>query len=150
MATIRPANHGDIPEIVALGSGMHAESRYAVLPYCSEKLASLAARLIDWPDGFLQVACRDGRIVGLMAGFVTEHFCSTAKVAGEYALYVDRDSRGTRAAPRLLRAYQAWADSRGAVLVAAGITTGVHTDATAKLYAALGFKQVGVVFELKG
>ncbi len=150
MIEIRPATSADIPDLIALGRAMHSESRYAVLPFSPEKLADLGARLIEWPDGFLQVASKDGRIVGLMAAFVTEHFCSTAKVAGEYALYVDRDSRGTRAAPYLLRAYKAWAESRGAVLVSAGITTGVHTDVTAKLYSALGFKQVGVVFELKG
>lgn len=150
MAAIRPATHDDIPEIVALGALMHAESRYAVLPYSPAKLADLGARLIDWPDGFLQVACKGDRIVGLMAGFVIEHFASTARVAGEYALFVEPASRGTRAAIRLLRAYRAWAESRGAVLIAAGITTGVHTDATAKFYESMGARQVGIVFELKG
>jgi GNAT superfamily N-acetyltransferase len=150
MTTIRTADHGDIPEIVALSALMHAESRYAVLPYSTTKIADLGARLIDWPDGFLQVACKGGRIVGLMAGFVIEHFASTARVAGEYALFVESDSRGTRAAIRLLRAYRAWADSRGAVLISAGITTGVHTDVTAKFYESMGACQVGVVFELKG
>ena len=131
-----------------LAEAMHRESRYAVLPFAPEKLRALMAHLIDSPSGFLQVACSGGEIVGFMAAFVAEHFASSAKIAGDYGLFIGKDHRGGGSAARLLKAFKAWAEAQGAVLLHAGISTGVAMESTTKFYQSMGFKQVGVVFEL--
>lgn len=147
--SVRAATQSDHDQLLRLALEMHAESRYAVLPPAPEKLSALCTRLIDWQDGFLHVACEGNEIVGFMAAFVMEHFASNAKIAGEYGLYISKESRGGSGAARLLKAYKLWAESRGAMLVSAGITTGISTAVTTRFYEVMGFRQVGVIFELK-
>jgi len=148
--SVRRAVAGDADQLCVLVEAMHAESRYSILPYAPDKIAALFARLLDWPDGFVFVACDGEKIVGFLAGFVVEHFASHAKIAGEYGLFIEPARRGGTNAARLLKAYRAWADERGAVLVSAGITTGVNVESTTQFYESLGGHQVGVIFEFKG
>lgn len=148
--SIRQAVESDAEHLCEIAAAMHAESRYSVLPYAPEKIKDLIVRLLGWADGFIYVSCKDGQVVGFLAGYVTEHFASHAKIAGEYGLFISQGHRGGTDAARLIKKYQSWADERGAVLISAGITTGVNTESTSQLYKALGGRQVGVVFELKG
>lgn len=147
---IRNATPDDIPAIVSLGEAMHAESRYRdPLPWCAPKVTGLLDWLLANDDGLVLVAEAGDRIIGGFLGMVEDHWCSRARVATDFALYVHPGWRGSSAAARLLGAYGAWARERGAVLVQAGITTGVHVEATSRLYERLGFRRVGNLFELE-
>lgn len=146
---IRPATHDDIDRLVILGEEMHVESRFARLPLDVDKVRALFAHLIESPDGLLIVAEKDGEVIGGFAGYVAEHYFARTKVASDFGLFISRQDRGGMTAARLLRVYATWAKERGAVMVQAGITTGVHVDETTRLYQALGFRQVGALFELK-
>lgn len=145
---IRPATHDDIDRLVILGEEMHVESRFARLPLDVDKVRALFAHLIESPDGLLIVADKDGEVIGGFAGYVAEHYFARTKVAADFGLFISRGDRGGMTAPRLLKAYAKWAKERGAVMIQAGITTGVHVDESTRLYQALGFSQVGVLFEL--
>lgn len=144
---IRNATHDDIPTMIALGEAMHAESRYARFPWNSEKVAALIAALIDSGDGLALVAEKDSEIVGGILAAIEDSFFGPARFACEYAVFVRADARGGMAAPRLLCAYAQWAHERGAALVQAGITTGVATESSARLYSTVGFQPVGQLFE---
>lgn len=146
---IRPATHDDIERLVELGEQMHAESRFAKLSFDHDKVRNLFAHLIESPDGLLIVADVDGLIIGGFAGYVVEHYFALTKVASDFGLFVAPEHRGGMTAPRLMRAYVEWAKEQGAVMVQAGITTGVHVNETARLYQKLGFKQAGLLFELE-
>lgn len=146
---IRPATAADVATIVAIGEAMHAETRYRdPLPWCAPKVAGLVDWLLASDDGLVLVAEDDGSIVGGFLGMVEDHWCSRARVATDFALYVLPAHRGSTTAARLLGAYVTWARDRGAVLVQAGITTGVHVDATSRLYERMGFQRVGNLFEI--
>lgn len=147
---IRPATFADIPELLTLAALMHAESDYRALRFDILKAAKLFESLmLGGIDGFLVVCERGDAIVGGMAGYVMPHWISQDRVAGEYGLFVHPEARGSHAAPLLLRAFTRWARSRGAVLIQAGVTTGVHTEDTVRLYEALGYERTGIYLRLK-
>ena len=149
---IRPATLIDVPRMVALAAAMHAESRYADLPWDGDKLRRLIEQLIDIPDGLALVAVQGGEVVGGFIGMVYEQFFSPAKVASDFGLYVSPDRRGGLHAARLLKAYVAWARSRGVPdrWIQAGVTTGVNVETSSKLFAACGFAPVGNLFQFRG
>lgn len=144
---IRNATHDDIPTMIALGEAMHAESRYGRFPWNSGKVAALIASLIDSDDGLALVAEEDGQIIGGILAAIEDSFFGPARFACEFAVFVRPDARGGMTAARLLRVYAQWARKRGAHLVQAGITTGVATESSARLYSAVGFQPVGQLFE---
>jgi GNAT superfamily N-acetyltransferase len=145
---IRNATHDDIPTMIALGAAMHAESRYARFPWNSEKVSALIAALIDSDDGLALVTDDgDGALTGGMLAAIEDSFFGEARFACEFAVFVRPDARGGIAAARLLRAYAQWARDSGADLVQAGITTGVNVEASARLYAGVGFQPIGTLFE---
>lgn len=147
---IRPAATADIPQLVALGEAMHAESRYARFPWNARKVCGLMDWLIANDDGLLLVAERDGEIVGGFLGMAADHWAVDMRVATDFALYVVPDRRGGMAAVRLLRAYKAWVAERAVDEANLGITTGVKVEATSRLYQAEGFMPAGHLFELQG
>jgi len=143
---IRPATHDDLPALLAIADAMHAESSFAGVTFSAEKTAALFAALINGA-GFLMVAEADGEVIGGMAGWCAEHFFSHDKTAGDFGLFVHQDRRGGMAAARLLKAFAQWAREQGATMIRAGITTGVHLEASTRLYRAVGFRPVGTVLE---
>lgn len=144
---IRNATYNDISTMIALGEAMHAESRYARFPWDSEMVGALIAALIESDDGLALVAEEDGQIIGGILAAIEKSFFGPARFACEYAVFVRPDARGGMAAARLLSGYAQWARDRGAELVQAGITTGVKTELSARLYSAVGFQSVGQLFE---
>lgn len=148
--TIRAATLEDIPAIVELGRRMHAESpRFSKLQYAPDKVeATFTIALTDHRYFTLVKVEEDGEIIGGFAGFMAPHWCSYDEVAQDLAVFVRPDRRGGMLAARMVKAFVYWADSRGAKLIALGISTGVMVEETARLYKSLGLKQFGYLFEV--
>lgn len=145
---IRPATHDDIDRLTELGEQMHVESRFAHLPIDRAKVRALFAHLIESPDGLLIVSEKDGEVIGGFAGYVCEHYFARTKVAQDFGLFIAPEFRGGLSAPRLLKAYVDWAKEKGAAMIQAGITTGVHVEASTQLYLRMGFQPAGNLFEI--
>lgn len=143
---IRQATREDIPHMIDLGAQMHAESRFSVLGYDREKVAALFSHLLD-TDQFIEVIERDGVLIGGFAGFVTEHWASKDLVSYDCGLFISPDHRGGGDAARLIKRFREWAVSRGAKMVTLGVNTGVHPERTARLMEAVGFEQIGYLYE---
>lgn len=145
---IRPATHDDIDRLTELGEQMHVESRFADLPIDRSKVRALFAHLIESPDGLLIVSEKDGEVIGGFAGYVCEHYFARTTVAQDFGLFIAPEFRGGLSAPRLLKAYIDWAKEKGAAMIQAGITTGVHVEASTQLYLRMGFQPAGNLFEI--
>lgn len=147
---IRAATEADIERIVEFGAQLHAESRFARLPYSVDKCRALAASMVAEPDGHCAlIAERGGEPIGVMLGFIDEHFFTDARVASDVMLYIVPQCRGGLAGPRLLDHFTAWALSKQVEMVEIGISTGVNVEASTRLYQRLGYRPVGIVFELE-
>ena len=77
---------------------------------------------------------------GVMIGCVGKPWYANAIEANEMILYVDRDLRGSRLAPRLIKAFLVQAYERGAQTVLAGASAGVNDELALKLYVLMGFE----------
>lgn len=143
---IRAAKHDDIPRLIELGRLMHDTTSYALLGFDEDKVRTLLATLIGGA-GVVFVSEHDGQIVGGFAGGIAEYWFSRDLNAFDYAVFVDPAKRNGMIAVRLVTVFCEWARQMGAKHIQLGITTGVHVEATAKLYRALGFEEIGPLFK---
>ena len=143
---IRFALACDVDRLVEMFGKLHAESHYSNLPLSNEKLRAFFAGLID--DGFLMVSQRDGKIIGMMAGAIHEHYFTDALFASDYVLYVEPAFRGGMTAARLLDSFTAWAIKAGADVVTVGTTTGINADQTGRFFEGMGFEKIGGLYQL--
>lgn len=144
---IRRATLSDIPDLLALGRKMHAESWYSYLDYDVEKIASVLELLLK--DGFLCVHEMEGVIVGGMAGCLSQFWFCRELMAHDLALFVEPGRRGGIAAARLVQAFIVWARDRGAQEVSLAVSTGVMIRETGELFEAMGLRHVGGVYKAR-
>lgn len=146
---IRNATPADVPALVDLGALMAAESpRYRRYRFSAQKLTMLFERLIASEDGFLMMAERGERPIGVMAATVMEHWMSDDKIACDFGLFIDPAQRGGMLAARFVCTYRQWARERGAIDTFLGISTGVHVEQTARFYKTLGLVEATITFEV--
>lgn len=139
---VRTAREDDIDTLLAMGRAMHEESpRYAGKVFVEAKARGLIGRLLR--TGGVFVAELGGLTIGMAGTYCVEHIFGFEKFAGDFVLYVLPEYRGSSAAKRLVRAIEAWAKEQGATEVLLGISTGVETERTAKLYEHLGYRESG-------
>lgn len=144
---IRRATKEDIPALIELSHEMHGECWMRWMPFAPDRLAAVLHELVN--NGFLWVHEHEGRIDGVLAGFVAECWYANVKVAGEFGLYVRPDLAGGIIAMRLVKQFVQWATEQGAAEVTLGITTGVNIHETGRLYERLGFQCVGGNYKMR-
>jgi GNAT superfamily N-acetyltransferase len=146
---VRVCTSEDLDSMLHLARAMHQESPvYKVLPLDSVKLLNLAETAISFPDlaTILITTDDDGLITGMLGAISTTEFFGPSVSTCDLFLYVKKEYRGSRAAIKLVRAYQKWAESLGATRIHLGVTTGMLIKETGGLYEALGFKQSGILY----
>lgn len=145
---IRPARHEDIPRLIELGAIMHATTNYNEREYIPEKTGAFIASLIDGL-GVMFVAEVGGVVVGGLAGAITEQWFNHDLIAFEYCIFVEPARRHGVIAVRLILAFIEWSRIKGAKEIHMGVTTGVHSSRTARLYSRLGFKFHGPLMKME-
>ncbi|UXZ44498.1 GNAT family N-acetyltransferase [Pseudomonas soli] len=145
---IRAATHADIPRLVELGTLLHDTSTYAATSFKPDKVARFLGQLIDGL-GVVFAAEVDGVVVGGFAGAITEQWFSDDLLAYDYSLFIEPGKRQGAIAIKLILAFQNWAKAKGAKHIHMGITTGINTEGTARLYKYLGFQYVGPLFTME-
>lgn len=145
---IRAATAADTPVLIEMGRALHDESkRYSERGFAPEKLEALARSLFGTAttegEGGAFVAEKDGKVIGMLIGFVREQWFSYDKLASDYTFYVRPEHRGSMAAVRLIKAFEAWAISKGAVDILPGVSTMIASERARDLYLALGYEHYG-------
>lgn len=130
---IRDADRADVPALVRMAQAFHAHAKPG-LDFDPAKAERVAHMLIGSPQAFVRVLDRDGAPRGMLIAVLSENLFGPGLVAQELAWWVDPDARGGADALRMIRAYLAWAEARGAAL-----RNLASLDArTARVYRALG------------
>lgn len=144
--SVRVATLDDLPVLVEMGRQLHAESpRYRDSRYLPEKVEALGRSLI--PAGGTHVAEKDGRIIGMLAGYVAEQWFSDYKVASDLTFYIAPEHRKTsRAALLLVRAFEQWAIASGAKEIIPGTSTQIDVESTTRFYTKMGYAVYGNTF----
>tara|TARA_B100002019_G_scaffold37390_2_gene31279 strand:- start:2717 stop:3169 length:453 start_codon:yes stop_codon:yes gene_type:complete len=137
----RPAEPGDIKEIIELGYRMHQESHFKNLDFDPEKLKELVAQFIHMQ--FVQIAVHNNQIIGVFIGFITEYYFGKDLYASDLTYYVDKTLRGSAAAVKLFRDFETWAIKKGAKRINPATSTGINPERTKKFYEKMGYTMTG-------
>ncbi len=144
MAKVRYAEARDIADIVDLGVEMHNESpRFSPMTFDKDKCAALATTLIEVPVGCVLVVEERSKIIGMLAGIVSEQFFSKDKSASDLVWFVSKAHRIGSPALKLLSRFEQWAGERDAFEVAIGVGTGVEAARTKALLSLWGYTDSG-------
>jgi len=143
---VRFAERADAPALIALALENRQEIAHAPVEVSQARVEQTLHGLFELNQGshvVLLVQTDAGEPVGLLIGCVERYFYSDALQAQLIQWYVKKAYRGTSAAPRLVKAFVAWARSRGAHDVFMGISSGLNVHLTHRLMRRLGFAYLG-------
>lgn len=143
---IRPATHADIPRIIELGTILHQTSSYSSMPFVPAKAAAFMGALIDGL-GVVFLAEIDGVVVGGIAGGLIDQWFNDDLVAYDYSFFIEPSRRSGITAIKLIRAFEQWAEIRGAKYVQLGIGTGVNVEGTSRLYESMGMQLFAPLYQ---
>jgi GNAT superfamily N-acetyltransferase len=152
MPVIRATTFADVMAVLPLAKRMHAESIYGTNPktkFDEDVLGGTLWGLVTNPDdGALFIAHgQDGKPVGFKFGTAHRLYFSRARVAQEMALWVAPEARGGFTCAALIKAFERWAASVGAVEVVIGVAANIDNDLTSKIYERLGYVHRGPILK---
>lgn len=131
---IRRAEMGDAPAIVAMARRFAAAAGTG-LPFGAAYADARARQVIGDPNGVALLWDAGRGPQGVLAGLVRHHALFPVIVASELIWWIEPDARGHAARP-MLRAFEAWAESRGAER----IELACFDERTAAFYARAGYE----------
>ncbi len=143
--TIEPATPADLFSILAMGREFLA-SRPSV-PANIEAMEGLARDMMARPDGIVLVGRVDGVALGMLGAVAYPDPYSWVRTASELFWWVAPPARGVKSAVTWLRAYHAWAESRGAELVR--MVSLASDGSVGALYTRLGYVPVETHYQAR-
>lgn len=135
----------EITRMIELGRKMHAESRYAHLPYDEEKLMAYGRDALAKPDSWGVFFAEQDGVTFAMVVLVKMpyYFCTGRYRATDFFLYVDPSRRGGLAAARCIKAAEEWAKEAGIDEICFGVTADINNEAAERFYSGFGYKPSG-------
>mgnify|MGYP003109657950 FL=1 len=139
----RRAAPRDLKGIVELGEKMHEETAFSNIPFSIERTASEAMRCMLDSNYFANIALKDGKVVGILFGYLEKPFF-TEEVAGyDCVWYVDISCRNTMVGPRLLKQFETWVKMHGGSIVFTTLGSNYKSDRVGKLMERMDFEYQG-------
>ena len=143
MVEIRLALPSDLDALLTLGRAMRDEGpNFMKLDFQPEKAQLVITSLIS--NECVLVACKDGKVIGVLCFAVVQHAWGYDKIAVDLAIYVYPAHRGSSAFVRMVRAFETIASERGAKMLELGTSAGVDNERTAELFTAMGYYRHGI------
>ncbi|QBJ01044.1 hypothetical protein [Aeromonas phage MJG] len=143
---VRQATMLDILTLAQLAADYSEEAKkHSNFPFDAEYAMNSMARSL-MTDGAAFICFRDNEPVGFLWGFLSTLPWSRAKIAFDVILYVKPECRGGRSALKLFSAYEEWAKKNGAVEIQISVASGIHEEATGRLYERLGYNHLGTQY----
>lgn len=139
---IRLAEVKDVPRIVQLGSRSLVDGPYRGILADNPKQTAIFTRQVVENIGKVLLWEEDGKVTGLLAFIVCDHYLTGEKVAEELMWYVEPEARAGCPALRLLWAAQDMAKEMGAKKMK---FTAPNND-VGRLYERFGYHQIEAVF----
>lgn len=135
---MRRAAHADVPRMVEMAAAMHAESRYQRFRISLPKIEAFFHRILG--DKAFVVLLDGDPVHAMFIGMVSDFWWGDDLESSDLLVYVTPEKRGGMSAPRLIRGYIAIAESMGVSDIKIGVSTGIDTERTLRLFERLGFK----------
>jgi hypothetical protein len=151
MIKVREPSIDDFREILTLATWFQENSPYfAGIPLEPRKVFDLLATSL-LPDGaiFVNVTEKDGKIIGMFAGSVTEYFFSKEKIATDIALVFYPDSRKDiyGAMKQMVSNFEDWAKANGSREICIANAAGLAGESLNKFLERQGYVPKGFIFK---
>lgn len=146
---IRPVHLEDARRLVELGEAIRYESTVYFPPPELARVEQTISGFSQHPHAFLRVA-EENRIIGLIVASLKQHIFSSVLVSGVDLWFVEKKSRGTWAAPLLVKSFMEWSRSKGATKMTIGVHSGIATERTGMFLETMGFSYMGGSYSKDG
>ena len=146
MTLFREARTEDLGSVIELILLAHCETDYRLFALDAGDVDAFVSTLLEFEDGYVGVAERDGELVGVLMGLAQKWWFGPDVVAFDVLFYVVPEARSGVLVKRMLEKFESWAKDRGAVRVVVGISSGVAVDRKDRLLGHLGFKAIGGLY----
>jgi hypothetical protein len=150
MAVIRRPVMGDFEQLNDLGRWFQENSAYKNCGWSEKKCASIIlSSLNNHSPYFFRVAEKDGEVIGMFIGLITEYFFSENKIAMDQVVCFHPDKRQGvgKSLIKMFKEFESWAKSNEALEVCIGVTDGIAGDGYPKLIQRLGYKEAGTWYK---
>jgi GNAT superfamily N-acetyltransferase len=145
----RPNQSATNAIIQSLLCDLHHESVFSSISIDQSKLDFLVDTFLKHPRHvWLLYDSGDGRIEGLIMGYINEHFFSTELGAWDLAVFVRPERRGSMVAFRLFSEFRKWAATNGSKTPWLGTSARIKPARTRKFYTGLGMEEVGTLYRI--
>jgi len=143
---IREPRGADIATVMALSLDMKEESPvFRDSSYVADKHFAWLRGLQENENQFFVVDEVDGEIAGFFVGGISSYFFNYEQFAEDYTVYVSPKFRSTGVAVRLIKAFERWAEERGAIRTYLGTNVGIRSERFVKFLKALGYGGEGAI-----
>jgi len=134
---IRDAVFEDLEQLMPIAHDIHKGSIFAAYPMDEAQIQRVFVTTMAFEDGFIKVVERKGKIVGCMAGVVSENHFGIRCAQDLFTFSVG----GTE---KLLKEFKAWAKQHGAQFVQ--ISDFCGRERYHRLITEMGFMPTGINF----
>ena len=143
MATYRRAVPEDLSQIMRLAKEMHEETAFRTLSFSESKSATEILSCILNPNMFVAVAEDRGRLLGVIAAYLSQPYFSEDFAVYDHIWYVGKEGRGTMVGPRLLKHLSTWAKLCRAKTIFVTLGSDVSQERVGRLVERLGYSRLG-------
>ncbi|WP_338845114.1 GNAT family N-acetyltransferase [Massilia sp. W12] len=148
---IRYATAADVKPLAEMGRQVHAQTRFSNFTYQPEKVEKALLQILQYNQGqygFFVAERKDGSVAGGLVGVIETHIFSDQPVATLVLYEVQSAARMSGVGYRLLLAFRKWAESKQAVELNVGISSGVELQKMDRFLKKLGFRITGGNYSL--
>ena len=142
---IKALTKDDLSAIVELGSRMVDESAVGKFGVHTARSAFILRDILGGDTVFAQGAFKEDALVAMFIGEVADHMFVNMKMASDLFIYSTPSARGGVYAKRLTNNFVDWAYEHGADMVKLEISAGINNDRACKLFAHMGFSDMGTL-----
>jgi RimJ/RimL family protein N-acetyltransferase len=143
----RVAEFADAHAFTELCEKFQAESYQRFADFDFVKMHHWVVARIESGDSEVFSCWQDGELIGGLIGMLHYYPYSNTLVAGDYMWYVVPEHRGGMVGVRLMKMFEDWALSCGAVHISTGATSGIHNERGMRLLERLGYRAVGTIMQ---
>ncbi|WP_273430479.1 GNAT family N-acetyltransferase [Chitinibacter tainanensis] len=140
---IDQATQSDLTEICTLLLGMQGETSFAQLSVDLDRLVESVNYWLNSQQHCVFVDRRDGKIIGIFAGCVSDNWFSKDLTGYDIIFYIQPAHRGGIGAYKLAYHWKDWCISKGVKALRPATSTGADCG---QFYERLGFKPQGKTY----
>ena len=142
---IRKATTEDIPQIIDMIMDFMEEGKeFKDHGFDMDVVVNLVYSRVNNKGQTVIVCEKDGKLKGMISGYITPFLLSRKLVAVEDMWYMEQDYRNGWDGIRLVKSLLDWSEENNAKAVSMSVTIGTDNDKAIKILHRLGFRDTGL------